>query len=288
MRIVRTIFWLCILLVGLIVIYQPSTTLAQDKVEEKVRLSSTYPNLEGTWGTPFEFEVVLQYQGSEDRYFDILVTGPRDWVVFITSDEGKRIRGMTLDPEITWGRNVKVKAYPRTWLAFEPGEYKITLEAISGEISDTIELKAMVTDIYVLGLVPSEALHNITVTAGKDNHFSIKVANRGTGAIDNINLSSSAPTGTTGWRVEFSPSKVDSLAFGDFQTIDVNIKPPPRTIAGDYYPLTLRAFGDQTTAEKLEIRVIVETPAIWGWVGVGIIVLVIVGLGVIFMRFSRR
>ena len=32
----------------------------------------------------------------------------------------------------------------------------------------------------------------------------------------------------------------------------------------------------------------VSEPSLWGWVGVGIIVLVIAGLGYVIMRFSRR
>ena len=69
--------------------------------------------------------------------------------------------------------------------------------------------------------------------------------------------------------------------------MDVNIKPPPETIAGDYQ-ITLRASGSQAIAQDLTIRVTVESPTIWGWVGVIIIVLVIASLVVIFMRFSRR
>jgi uncharacterized membrane protein len=50
----------------------------------------------------------------------------------------------------------------------------------------------------------------------------------------------------------------------------------------------VRASGVQKTSEKINIRVTVETPTVWGWVGVAIIAIVVVGLVVIFMRFSRR
>jgi len=73
----------------------------------------------------------------------------------------------------------------------------------------------------------------------------------------------------------------------DEQTVEVNIKPPPKTVAGDYM-ISLRASGKQIAAEKIDIRVTVETPTIWGWVGVAIILIVVIGLIVIFMRFSRR
>jgi uncharacterized membrane protein len=42
------------------------------------------------------------------------------------------------------------------------------------------------------------------------------------------------------------------------------------------------AFGN------IDVRVTVLTPTIWGWVGIGIVVLVIAGLAVMFMRLGRR
>ena len=66
----------------------------------------------------------------------------------------------------------------------------------------------------------------------------------------------------------------------------MDIKPPPKTVAGDYM-ITLHVSGKQATADKMDVRVTVETPSIWGWVGVIIIVIVVVGLIVVFMRFGR-
>ena len=98
-----------------------------------------------------------------------------------------------------------------------------------------------------------------------------------------IKLSSSKPSG---WSIEFTPEEIDDLSSGSIQTIDVNIKPDAKAIAGDY-EITLTADATQTK-EDIKIRVTVETPTILGWVGVGIIVIVIAGVAVIFMRFSRR
>jgi len=281
---------------GLVIINQPATLLAQDEspTEEKIELSTTYLKLEGTATDYFQYQIELMYHGSEARYFDLEATGPRGWEIYITpvGEPGTRIRSRKLEPREKYPDSVNVMVFPPAWLSPElspePGEYTITFEASSEEISGSIELKAIITAMYSLGLAPVGGLYNTTVTAGKDNYLSIMVENRGTTTINNIKLSSDNPRGTVAWTVEFSQSEVDSLAAGDFQTIEVNIKPSSRTIAGDYYPLSLRASGDQATAERLDMRVTVATPTIWGWVGVGIIVLVLAGLGVIFMRFSRR
>lgn len=287
MRIVRIICWLCILLVGSLVISQPATILAQDESpgEEKIELTTPYTKLEGTSGTSFEFEVELNYQGSEARVFDLVATGPKNWTVYITPSypKDKRIRDIRLEPGKAYGEKINVTAIPPFWLMPEPGEYQITLEATSGEIKGTIELTAVVTAKYDLSLTPTEERYNTSATAGKDNYFPVLVANEGSAPIDNITFSSNKPGG---WTIEFLPDKVDSLIAGNFQTIDINIKPPPKTIAGDY-KITLIANGKQAR-DNMDIRVSVETPPVGQWVGVGIIVLVIAGLAVIFMRFSRR
>jgi uncharacterized membrane protein len=290
MKVIRIACCLLLLLTGLAVIYQPSVALAQDETEEKVEVACAYPKLEGVAGAAFQFSVEVKYEGSESRYFDFKVTGPPGWSISIaTLGEGKQIPGMTLNPEKTYPETVNVTAYPSYYSLPEIGEYQITFEASSGELSDSIELTAIVTDLFVLGVVSSEGLYNTTVTAGNDNPFSIKVENWGYSTIDSITLSVTKPKGTTGWTVEFSPSnKIGSLAVGESQTVDINIKPPSKTIVGDYYPLTISASGSQASAEDIDIRVTVRTSTIWGWVGVGIIVLVIAGLSIIFMRFSRR
>ena len=80
---------------------------------------------------------------------------------------------------------------------------------------------------------------------------------------------------------------MDTLKTSDPQSVDVNIKPPPKTVAGDYM-ITINVSGKEATADKMDIRVTVKTPTIWGWVGVIVIVIVVAGLFVIFMRFGRR
>ena len=272
-----------------------STTPAQEATEElsifvrpepTIEIAPTYPKLEAVYGAGFEFELDLKYTGIEPREFNLRLTAPEGWTVYTTPqfDKEKRISAIRLEPGYTAGNKIKLLATAPFWPLPEPGEYKITLEAISDEIKGSTELTATITAIYNMALVPTTERYNTTVKAGKDNIFSIEVQNQGTAAIDNITFSSLKPTG---WTIEFTPDKIDSLSALDSKTIDVNIKPPTETIAGDYQ-ITIRTSSEQVSREEVDIRVTVETPTIWGWVGVGIIVLVIAGLAYIFMRFSRR
>jgi len=257
--------------------------------EPFVSVKATYPAMEGIAGANFSFEVEFNYNaklGGEARSFELVLTTPQGWSAYITPQYQKenKIREITLQPGFAAGTKLLVTVTSPFWPLPEPGDYKITLEAISGEIRGSTELTAVVTARYTMTLAPSGELYNTTAKAGKDNYFSIDVQNLGTAPIDNIKFSTVKPKG---WTIEFTPDKIESLPAIDYQTVDINIKPPPETISGDY-EITIRASGEQISQEELKIRVTVETPTIWGWVGVGIIVLVVAGLAYIFMRFSRR
>ncbi len=293
MKMTRVFFSLCLLLVSLLAIY-PTTALAQDREplkegEERIHLEATYPKLETISGQSFEFQVELSYltylgQG-EATLFELGATVPEGWSVYMTPrfEKEKRISAIRLEPLTTTPETVLVTVTSPIWPLSEPGEYKITLEAIAGETKDTVELTAEITARYAMFVVPTAGLYNTTAKAGEDNFFAIEVQNLGTAPIDNVNFSSDKPSG---WTVEFTPKKIDSLPAIERQTVDINIKPPAKTVAGDYQ-IQVTAAGNQER-EQIQIRVTVETPTIWGWVGVGIIALVIAGLAYIFMRFSRR
>ena len=288
MKTIRIFCGLCLLLVCLLVMYPTAKVLAQDEVtyQDKLELLASFPKVEISSGESVDFSVRLRWWGSEDRVFDLTATGPKDWTVsFKPSYEDTKITAIRLEPGKTdYPETIKVVAAPTFLFTPEPGEYKITVEASSGDLKDTIELTAIITDLYDIELVPTSERYNTSATAGKDNYFSIDILNYSTAAVDGISFSSYKPDG---WTIDFSPAGIVSLAAQDYQTVDVNIKPPPKTVAGDY-SITLRASGEQATAGSIKIRVTVKTPSVWGWVGVAIIVLVVAGLAFVVMRFSRR
>jgi uncharacterized membrane protein len=278
---IRMIFALFLILASLLFIF-PQAVSAQ---EGKIELTTPYTKLEGISGASFEFEIALNYTGTEARVFNLVANGPQNWTTYITPSYPKdqRILDIRLEPGETYGQKIDVYTAPPSWLLPEPGEYKVSLEVSSGEIKGTIDLTAVVTARYGISLSTPDGLLNTKATAGKDNYFSVVITNTGTAAMDDITLSSQKPSG---WTIDFSTGKIDTLPAGTSKTIDVNIKPPSKTIAGDY-GILISATAMQKAID-LNIRVTVETPTIWGWVGVIIILLVIAGVGFVFMRFSRR
>lgn len=280
-----------ILMVCLMTLLPLSPVLAQDG-DATIELTTDYYKLEIVSGAGVDFTIQLEYTGTEARVFDLVATGPTDWTTFITPSypRDRQILDIRMEPpeegESVTVEQIVVTAVPVSWLTPELGEYPITLEATSGDIQSSIELTAVVTAIpasYTLYLTSSDGILSTTAQAGEDNYFTLAVANSGTGDIDSISLSTNKPKG---WAVELSPTNIASVTAGNFQTVEMNIKPPPEAISGDY-EIIVRASGTQAS-DNVEIRVSVKTSSLWGWVGIGIIVLVIAGLAVIFMRFSRR
>jgi len=252
--------------------------------EESIELSSRYPSLKGTAGTVFEFEVNLMYVGKEARTFELKATPPPGWRASIQPTyERKEISAIRIEPGKAYPETIKVILTPPLWRLPEPGEYSLIVEAHRPPLKDKIELKAIITAKYELQLDTPTGRLNTDATAGKENFMILVVKNTGTAEMEKITFSSEKPDG---WLVTFIPDKIESLPALHQVEIKVNIKPPAKTIAGDYM-VTLKA-SNKEAFDDVEIRVTVLTPTIWGWVGVGIVVVVIAALSGIFLFLHRR
>jgi uncharacterized membrane protein len=178
---------------------------------------------------------------------------------------------------------VKVRYNPVLSKHIEPGNYLITFRASSGNISDSIELTAVVTARYEMFINTPSGRLNAEVTSGKDNHIGVRVGNSGSVALKDVRFSANVPQG---WGVNFTPEVVDSIEPGHIQESDMVITPNSNTIAGDY-EITVSAITSEALSE-MKLRITVATPTIWGWIAVLIVVVVIAGLAVIFTQLGRR
>jgi uncharacterized membrane protein len=271
-----------------------SPPLAQQSSQtDEVTLTCQYPVLSSSTTTPyFSYSIELQYTGGkEPRVFDLQVKVPPNFSYSITSSYGEattEIAAIRLDPQRTYPDTIKVAVRPYLWVMPEPGEYPITVDAASGDIKNSIELKAIVTAKYELSVEPSIGRLNTTATPGKDSYFNILVTNTGSADLQKVEFSSTITGKPTGWNITFDPKDLDVLAVGAKREVKVDIKPAPKTIAGDYMVAISASPQSGYAFDNIDVRVTVLTPTIWGWVGVGIVILVIVGLIVMFMRLGRR
>ena len=264
--------------------------------EETLELSTKYPVLSGAAGETFNFEVELRYRGSVDLCpFDLSVEGPKGWLAVIQKGKYETETISAISLTLGLRETILVVAMAPPWAPPEPGEYTIRLEAVereTGEPRNSIDLVAKITARYAFTAATTTGRLNIKATAGKESRFSIIITNTGTDTLGKITFSSSKPSGIAGeeWRVTFEPDKMESLSPWDEQEVEVTIKPPAKTIAGDYMT-TLQFDSDpkpSATPPKLDIRVTVGTPTKWGWIGAGIVVAVIAGLVIGFRQLRRR
>lgn len=259
---------------------------------EKITLTCQYPVLSSYAGSYFAYKVDMLYTGGkEKRLFDIKARVPDGFTASIKpayAGESSEIAAIFLDPQKSYPDTIDVVVIPYAWRVPEPGEYDITVEVSSGAISASIDLKATVTAKYDIDVSPSSGLLNTKATAGKDNYFNVTITNIGSADLEKINLNSRITGSPSGWSITFSPESIDSLPAGEKREIQVNIKPTSKTISGDYM-ITISAEPDAKNAYgSFNLRVTVLTSTIWGWVSVGIVVLVLAGLAFMFMRLGRR
>ncbi|MFC1967972.1 NEW3 domain-containing protein [Chloroflexota bacterium] len=249
-------------------------------VLEKVKLSTTYPVLRGPSGASFEFGVDIVNEGSEDHSFDLSATAPPQWEIsFRPSYEQKQISTIGIKARET--QKIEVELSPPE--DAPPGNYVIPIEASSGNIKGAIDLAIVLTGTRELDLSTATGRLNTEATSGQEHHLSLVLASTGSDEVRDIDFSSSKPGG---WVVTFNPDKLDSLATKMSREIDVTIKPTGKTIAGDY-EVTLRATGFGAS-DEVSLRVAVGTSTTWGWIGIGIILLVVAGVLALFQRLGRR
>jgi uncharacterized membrane protein len=259
-----------------------TTTETTIKITPVLTFNVTFPELKAIAGQPFAFQFDVTYIGEKEAVFNLSAVAPTGWSVGITpSYQEGEISAIKLTP----GTPETLKATATALVKQDPGEYDITIKAANADlkINAELKLKAIITATYDLSLTSKTGMLNTKVTSGKDNNFTLVLQNTASANIDNITFKADAPEK---WIIKFDPEKIETLKSDESKDINVTITPPAKTISGDYM-LTL-SVSSANSNKSIDIRVTDETPSIWGWTGIGIIVIVIIGVAIIFARLGRR
>ena len=129
----------------------------------------------------------------------------------------------------------------------------------------------------VLGPFPGD------ITPGSTHRVFAELRNNGTTEITNIRFSHNAPEG---WTIVFEPAALSSLTPGSSNTVDVIITAAESVRNGDY-SIALVADADQSRAVASLFLIVDEENYLWILIGAGIVVLVIIGFIIIFLRFGK-
>jgi uncharacterized membrane protein len=165
----------------------------------------------------------------------------------------------------------------------QAGQYPIKMTVTAGEAKAEIELIVELTGTYKLEAGTPTGLLSLDARQGKTANVSFYVKNTGSATNNNISFMSFKPEN---WKVEFTPEQIDTLEPGELQQVEMSITPYDEALIGDY-SVAVEVQGEKTS-KTLEFRTSVKASAAWGWIGIAIIVVVIVGLTGLFRWLGRR
>ncbi len=243
-------------------------------------LEAEYAEQEGASGTSFSFNTTLINNSAADQSYSLSAEAPDGWQVsFQPSGESTNVASIDVASASSQGLTVSVTPPENV----EAGEYTIPISAISANDSLSTELKVTITGTYALALSTPNQVLSFDAHINRESDVTLTVTNNSNVALQNITLSSSAPSG---WNVSFDTSSIDTLEAGASQEITAHVTPGDSAIAGDYV-CTFTASCSETSADA-EFRVSVKTQTIWGIVAVLIILALIAGVAAVFKKYGRR
>ncbi|MFH2045303.1 MAG: NEW3 domain-containing protein [Pseudomonadota bacterium] len=245
-----------------------------------IKLTSSYPEIQGTSDSTFKFTIDIDSTLIDDTPLELSAQGPDGWITnFKPSYEDKYISSLrikvnerrTLNVEVRPSSNAKAGRYPINVIINTP---KAKLET---------PLTVILTGTYSLDVRTAGGLLSLDAKQGKPSNISFYIKNTGSAENGNIKFMTFKPEN---WKVEFKPEIIDVIEPGDMKQVEMSITPYEDALVGDY-SVGVDVVGEKVT-KNIELRTTVKASAAWGWIGIGIIVLVIAGLFVLFRRFGRR
>ncbi len=246
-----------------------------------LQISTSYPVLRGPTDSSFEFSLDVNNKSDADRTVNLSADAPKGWEVsFKPAYEAKQISSLRIKPGSSQTVALDVKAPPDV----QAGQYPITFHASTDGAQADARLQVVLTGTYKLDAETPTGRLSLDAVVGKPEVTTLLVRNTGSAIDHGVRLSGIGPEN---WKVEFEPKKIDALEPNQMKPVQVTITPAAQALVGDY-SVGLTAAGEQSSNKSLEMRVTVHPSTMWGWVGVGLIAVVIGGLGGLFTWLGRR
>ncbi|VBB43933.1 conserved exported hypothetical protein [uncultured Desulfatiglans sp.] len=254
-----------------------------EKTERKTEgaaLQTAYPVLRGPTDGRFEFSVEVESRLEEDAVFSLTAQAPENWEVnFKPAYEDKFISSLRLKARQSQSVAVEVEPAPQA----TPGEYPILVRVKAPGAQAETQLTVILTGTYRLEMATTNELLSLSAVKGKSANLSFYVRNSGSAPLQDIHFLSFKPEN---WTVEFEPGQIEILAPDELKQVEATITPGADALVGDY-SLALSAEAGKLS-KNLELRVTVKASVVWGWVGIGLIIVVLAGLVFLFIRLGRR
>jgi uncharacterized membrane protein len=247
----------------------------------KITMTTDTPQLRGASDASFNFTVTLNNDTAEDVTVAPSATGPTGWTVDAKVNSSSQAASAVVKAGST--ASIDVTANPPAEVT--AGTYPISLRATTGAGSVQQDLAVEITGRLAMTLTTPDGRLNANASAGSASDYSLVVRNGGTAPLQGVSLSATPPTG---WNVTFDPSTPIDVPPNNEQTVHARITPSGQAIAGDYVISFKATANDGSATQSADVRVTVETSLLYGALGIGLIVLVLLGLGWVFRTYGRR
>lgn len=244
----------------------------------KTEFTTDQPNLEGHADSEFSYTTTLKNQTAEDQHYGLSAKTPEGWSVQFKAD-GSSVTSVTIEPNET--KDIVVDVVPADNVTADT--YKIPVAASSGSTNEEIELEAVITGKYSIGLTSPSGNLSSDVVAGGNKTVELVVENDGTAELADITLNANTPPN---WEVSFNNDSIATLGAGEEATVKATISAPDDAIAGDY--VTTFSASTPEVSSDANFRMSVKTSTLWGIVAVVIIIGVVGGLYLIIRKYGRR
>ena len=253
----------------------------RSSVADDITITTSYPVLQGQTDARFEFSLEVNNKAESDRNFNISAQVPPKWEVsFKPAYEQKQISSF----RIKGGQSQTIAVEVNPAKDATSGSYPVLVQISSGEKKAEAKLTVALTGIFKLDAGTPTGLLSVDAFTGKPSIVSVFVKNTGSAVNRNVSFSSFKPEN---WKVEFKPEKIEALEPNAMKQVEVTITPAAQALVGDY-SVGVSVDGEKGSNKTVEFRVSVKTSSAWGWIGIIIIIVVIAGMGGLFLWLGRR
>lgn len=237
-----------------------------------------YPDQEGVSGTSFSYSTTIANNTLNTQNYNFSSNAPAGWTVSFSSDS-TQISSLEVESGSSAGVTITVTPPDKV----EAGEYQIDCAATSAREQLSTTLNVTILGTYDMELSTADGRLSLDAYANKESDVTLKITNNGNIDLENISLSSSAPSG---WEVSFDTTTIDSLAAGASTEIVAHITPGDDALTGDYVTIISASCDNQSATA--EFRITVKTQTGWGIFAIFIIIAVAAGLYYVMKKYGRR
>jgi uncharacterized membrane protein len=259
----------------------PLELIIGESAPPQIKLEPELPVLRGTPNTAFSYRLTLENDADEELLVNLEADLPEGFgVTFKKAFGGQELTSVPVNAGATETIDVQLNLPEQT----AAGEYAFKVRAQAADVSDEVDLTAVVSGQASLSLSAPDGRLSGRATAGTETPLELVLRNDGTAPAENITLEASPPAS---WNVRFEPESVASIGPGEEVQVQAFVSPPSQAIAGDYV-VTLRARQEAGSTESVEFRITVVTSTVWGAVGVVLIAAALAVVALAVGRFGRR